>query len=467
MKIDINIETQLEAIWKKIGLGDEEIENEYSAISQKLQDLFISILIDFTTISDNLERKVEEIESKIYHYNHLIGGSDDMIKIDVKQPLKIRYEKANQQLYDLKQTFSARAKNYNSLYELLTNLFEILEIPLKDRGTFKEKGEDVSPEKIEEAGRLVFELNEAVDIRQKKMSLIIKELSELREKMRLKPVEMPPTLGTKTISQYEEELNYLDNLYKNCIKEKKKAINQIHQVEDFFSIESPNFVVESEKSENIDFCDEKELDQLLKYLEELQKEKSKQAPEFIEEDKQILLDLYQELHIQKPSIQEFPALYYRTNVTNSNSNSSFTYRNKSIGNTENNNNNILIKDHLEVLDELENEIERLNKYKDETEAIRIFLLQRDRIINFSKKKPKKFLSFNQIVANEKMVSVDLPIINIRLEPLLEDYLKKNKVPFLWDGKDVLIEIKSQNANFKEKSGMVHNRYVSSITCSKK
>lgn len=463
MKIEINIETQLEAIFKKIGFDDDEIDNEYSTISQKVQDLFISILSEFTTILDNLKRKVENIESKIYHYNHLIGGSDDSIQIDVKQPLKIRYEKANQQLNELKKIFSTRSENYNSSYDLLTKLFDILEIPLKDRQNFKEKGTDVSVEKIEETENLVFELTEAINIRQKKMDIIISELNELHKKLRLKPVEKPTTLGTTTISQYEEELNYLNTLYQNSIKEKKRTIDQIHQIEEFFSIESPSFVIESEKSENMSFCDDEELDRLLKYLEELQIEKSKQVPEFIEKNKQILLDLYDELHISKPSIQEFPALYYvPTKNRDEGSNNDF-----SSSSFITDANYIFLNGNFEVLDELEKEIEKLNRFKDETKVIRNYLLHRDRIINMSKKKPKKYLSFNQIVANEKMVDVDLPIINIRLEPLLEEYEKNNKTPFLWEGRDVLKEIKNQNANFKFNTSVVHKRFVTSIKNSKK
>lgn len=463
MKIEINIETQLEAIFKKIGFDDDEIDNEYSTISQKVQDLFISILSEFTTILDNLKRKVENIESKIYHYNHLIGGSDESIQIDVKQPLKIRYEKANQQLNELKKIFSTRSENYNSSYDLLTKLFDILEIPLKDRQNFKEKGTDVSVEKIEETENLVFELTEAINIRQKKMDIIISELNELHKKLRLKPVEKPTTLGTTTISQYEEELNYLNTLYQNSIKEKKRTIDQIHQIEEFFSIESPSFVIESEKSENMSFCDDEELDRLLKYLEELQIEKSKQVPEFIEKNKQILLDLYDELHISKPSIQEFPALYYVPNKNrDEGSNNDF-----SSSSFITDANYIFLNGNFEVLDELEKEIEKLNRFKDETKVIRNYLLHRDRIINMSKKKPKKYLSFNQIVANEKMVDVDLPIINIRLEPLLEEYEKNNKTPFLWEGRDVLKEIKNQNANFKFNTSVVHKRFVTSIKNSKK
>lgn len=463
MKIEINIETQLEAIFKKIGFDDDEIDNEYSTISQKVQDLFISILSEFTTILDNLKRKVENIESKIYHYNHLIGGSDESIQIDVKQPLKIRYEKANQQLNELKKIFSTRSENYNSSYDLLTKLFDILEIPLKDRQNFKEKGTDVSVEKIEETENLVFELTEAINIRQKKMDIIISELNELHKKLRLKPVEKPTTLGTTTISQYEEELNYLNTLYQNSIKEKKRTIDQIHQIEEFFSIESPSFVIESEKSENMSFCDDEELDRLLKYLEELQIEKSKQVPEFIEKNKQILLDLYDELHISKLSIQEFPALYYVPNKNrDEGSNNDF-----SSSSFITDANYIFLNGNFEVLDELEKEIEKLNRFKDETKVIRNYLLHRDRIINMSKKKPKKYLSFNQIVANEKMVDVDLPIINIRLEPLLEEYEKNNKTPFLWEGRDVLKEIKNQNANFKFNTSVVHKRFVTSIKNSKK
>lgn len=473
MKIEINIETQLESILKKIGLDDDEIDNEYAIISQKIQDLFITILSDFSTISDNLEKKVEYLESKAIRYNRLIGRSDDSVQIDITQPLKIRYEQANQQLYEFKKTFATRASNYSSLYELLTNLFDILEIPLKDRGIFKEKGTDVSVEKIEEAGNLVFEFKEAVDIRQRRMDNLIKELNELHTKLRLKPVEIPRTLGNSTFQQYENELNYLNDVYQNCIQEKKKAINQIHQIEDFFSIESPSFVIESEKSENLSYCDEEELDHLLKYLNELQKEKTKQIPEFIEKEKQIIFDLYQELHIQIPSIQEFPALYYRP----SSNSKSLNYNVKgndlkdqieskdSLYITEKN--NLFLNGNFDVLNELDAKIENLTKFKEETEVIRNYLLQRDRILNISKKRPKKNLSFNQVVAYEKMITVDLPIINIQLEPLLEDYEKNNQTPFLWEGNDVLSEIKLQNSNFKERTGMVHKRYVTSISNSKK
>ncbi|KAK8887372.1 carboxypeptidase C prc1 [Tritrichomonas musculus] len=453
MKIEINIEPQLEAIWRKVGFSDDEIDNEYATISKKVQDLFISILSDFTTISDNLEKKVEALESKVYHYNHLIGESNESFHVDSNQSLKFRYEQASQQLYDLRKTFSSRTKNYNSLYDILTNLFNILEIPPEKRGTFKEKGVDVSNEKIEEAANLVFELKETVDFRQKKMEVIIEELNDLHQRLRLKPVDMPETLGDATLSQYEEELNYLNDIYLNSIAEKKRAISQIHQIEDFFSMKSPEFVIESEKDDNISYCDEVELDSLLKYLKELQEEKAKQAPEFIEQDKQILLDLYHELHIPTPSIQEFPELYYKTNNRN---------RNK-----KKNRNDILMDGSFDALNVLEKEIEKLARFKEETSVIRKYLLQRDRIISMSKQKPKKYLSFNQVIANEKMLTADLPIINIQLEPLLEEFERNNGTPFIWDGEEVLQTVRKENSKFKEKTGMVHSRFVSSATSKKK
>ncbi|OHT08198.1 hypothetical protein TRFO_23343 [Tritrichomonas foetus] len=422
MKIEVNIEPELEQLFKTIGLTDEEIDNEYEKINIKVQNLFSKILADISDEVSSLTEKVENVENELISFHKKIGN-EDSLNIDTTQNLKYRYDYATNTLANLKKDSRKQISNYDNLFVAMTRLFNILEI--EDRRSFGNRGEDCSQERIDQTAQLVDTMTEIVTARNAEMDELMLDLEELHELLKMDPPVRPKTLSDKAFQEVQQQRDQLDSLYEELIAIKKRNLQQIRQAEKIFEKEPADF----DESECVN---QEELDILSNYLNELEAEKSTQIPEFIEKIKHQIEDLWDVLNMRIPYEDDFPEFYSQEETP-------------------------------EVLQALENEACRLENIKDQTVQIRKLLVQRDRIINDSKKKPSKALSISQIVANGKKMTVDLPILNGQLQPLLQEYLDNNGGPFLWGGKDLLPVVSDPKNKMLEKVNTIPKRYVSKQT----
>ena len=145
MKIEVNIENQLEEIWAKIGMTDDEIEREYDDLNEKVQALFRELLKKHLHEVHELTREAEKIEADLAQRYRNYGVEESII-VNEREPLRIRISRANERIESLEKEMETQKKEFHILYENLTKAFNTLEV--KERGDFQEEGENFSRAKI-------------------------------------------------------------------------------------------------------------------------------------------------------------------------------------------------------------------------------------------------------------------------------------------------------------------------------
>ena len=395
MKIEVNIEPQLEELWNIIGLSKREMQSELRDVKVSILQHFQKIVNDWRARVDDLTNKVEEVEEELITF-HRNCGSKEKLRINMNNTLNDRYDYAMTKLTDLKKRSARNIENYDLLYDALTKLFDILEI--ENRGTFAEKGTKFTPERIAQTAELVDKMKEVVDERSPLMDALYDEVKDLHYKLRMKPVKKPKQLSDRVFQSMEADKNTCQDLYKSLYNTKRMTIRQIRKFEKVAEQE-PVLLDETE------CVDQKEVDHLLEMLEKFEHEKDAHLPEFIKHTKDEIESLWKELHIFPPDENQFPEFYNG-------------------------------EDTIETLDRLEFEVENLDKYRDETEVLRKLCQQRNKIIDDSRKKPSKTVSFQQVLANNKRLAEDLPILNQKLEEACKQYEETHGKPFLWDNINV-------------------------------
>lgn len=304
MKIEINIEAQLEEIWRDIGLKPNDIEKEYQNLNERVQELFKQFLRDNyqrrQALYDELEttqKDIADIQRKFALPPKELPQADSMPLVDKVRSLQL-------QLKTLQASTSNQKHEFESLFSQLTRCFEILEI--NDRGDFEELGDDYSKEKIERMSQFLEKMKSDINERTPEMQKLFLELQELRATLKLEPLEDTDKLGDQTFDAFEAErekyIKKRDKNYRKCQK-LYIEINRLEKVIGKNEMTQPNF----------DDISDNHVTLLKNKLRQLDYEKETRTPEYINSLKITLLQLWKDLHIKVPSKATFP-YYYSTNL---------------------------------------------------------------------------------------------------------------------------------------------------------
>ncbi|KAH0795694.1 microtubule associated protein [Histomonas meleagridis] len=417
MKIDVNIEEQVEELWKQIGLSNEEIEQEYQNINEQVRILFGEILQHYTDQYNSIKKETEETESAIQLHIKRFDMDEIYEQIDPSQTLRARLKNAKKQLKSLQSETSEQEKEFRESYESLEKCFNILEV--KDRGEFSTEGDDFSYERIDRMESLLADLQSDISERRPQVEDLIKEINSFQTRLGINKTPIPATLGDSTIRSLETERDNLDYLCHTNEQKVKDLLHEITRIESVIRRSPPV----SPDTKNVS---DSRIASLNEKLENLQKEKDKMLPEFIEASKKQLLRLWGELHIPVPTVSDFPFIY-----------------------TTQNNKRTLIA--------LESEVRRLENIKESSAPMIALIMEREEILTKQKKLNETASDPNRLTSRRanaasalmeeerlrKKITVDLPKIHEKLIPMLMEYEDTFGEPFLWDGENLLEIVKEQ------------------------
>ncbi|KAK8889058.1 carboxypeptidase C prc1 [Tritrichomonas musculus] len=415
MKIEINIEAQLEEIWRDIGLKPNDIEKEYQNLNERVQELFKQFLRDNyqrrQALYDELEttqKDIADIQRKFALPPKELPQADSMPLVDKVRSLQL-------QLKTLQASTSNQKHEFESLFSQLTRCFEILEI--NDRGDFEELGDDYSKEKIERMSQFLEKMKSDINERTPEMQKLFLELQELRATLKLEPLEDTDKLGDQTFDAFEAErekyIKKRDKNYRKCQK-LYIEINRLEKVIGKNEMTQPNF----------DDISDNHVTLLKNKLRQLDYEKETRTPEYINSLKITLLQLWKDLHIKVPSKATFP-YYYSTNLNK------------------------------RTLIALENEVLRLETIKQQIQPTLELINDRQSIIDeyeklqteqennakrLTNRKSGAAMALLEEERIRKQYTYKLPKIHEQLIPLLEEYKENYGEPLLWDGEDLLEQV---------------------------
>ena len=123
MKIDINIESQLEEIWHRIGLDDDEVEDQYQEFNRRIQELCKQFLQENIDKINELQKQAEEAEEdiRIHIKRFNLDASEDF---DESMPLRERIKEAQEKLMMLQEDTHEQEETFISTYNQMKECFE-------------------------------------------------------------------------------------------------------------------------------------------------------------------------------------------------------------------------------------------------------------------------------------------------------------------------------------------------------
>ena len=430
MKIEINIEQQLEDLWRRLGLESDEIESQYRDLNERIEELCKIFLQENLDRFEELQKQAEEVEEDVRQHIKRFGMDCDD-EIDETQPILVRIQNARAELESLTEETGEQEDEFNAAFKEITECFDILEMDEEDRGEFATEGEDFSFNKIDRMNALLIELRAEIADREPKMRELADEIHELHEKLALEEFQVPETLGNQTFVELEKYRDELSDKLTHNREEAYQLMKEIRRIENILKCKKT-------PSDNFDICGDAVVEKLKLRLDTLNKEKENNIPMFIEAYKNHLTELWEELHIPQPSASDFPFIY----------NSAPNKR---------------------TLVALEAEVHRIENLKEHIEPMLDLIATREEILgqynrlNMSSADSTRLMSRRGVSASSlieeerirKRFTNELPKIHAKLIPQLEEYQATFGEPFLWDGEDLLEVVREMHQ--KEEASMLQSK----------
>ena len=428
MKIEVNIEAQLEEIWQRIGLDNDKIEESYDELNRRVQQLFRSFLKENVEKAKELTQQAEEIEDavRLHIKQYNLDVPDE---IDESLPLLLRIESAKERLKELEDETRAQQEEYMAAFTELAECFDALGI--QDRGEFAEAGTDFGWEKIDRMTEKVKELKIEIEEKKPEMDDLYDEINELRSNLGMKEAEPPRNLSAKAFKEAEEERDELKQHLQDNKAEIKKLIKDVRWLERVLKMRQST-------PDSARVFSDANVAKLRERMSMLEKQKEDHIPELIEAMKKELLGLWEDLHIPVPTATDFPFVY----------NCAANKR---------------------TLVALESEVLRLENLKQQIEPMLDLIAAREEIlaqynkmssmsIDSSRLTSRRGRAASMLIEEErikKRYNVELPKIHAKLIPMLEDYEEMYGEPFIWDGEDLLHVVTEMHR--KEEEAMSQSR----------
>ena len=405
MKIEVNIEEQLEQIWNEIGLSPQEIEDNYAELNKRVQNLFMEFLREQLRRRKQLLADVQKRETEVETIVHQFALKDNK-KLDKSLTLKQRLRESMLEGEKLKVETSKQRKTVEYLYSKMVTCFEILEI--EDRGDYATLGGDFSDGRRQNMEAFLERMQQDITERGPQKEALLEEVRKLQAALHIPEEDDDGKLGDQTFDRLEAEKVELAARVEKNTKKCKRLFKHIQQLE---------AALHSTVTTQPDYSDvsDYKVTQLHNKVKQLDGEKEVKTPEYIGHLKRKLLEMWKELHMKIPTKEQFPQAY-----------------------SENPNKRTLVA--------LENEIFRLEALKQQLEPTLRLIEERERLLQdyeemerenqrarLSRSKP----SMRDSERTRRRYSGRLPRIHRELIQRLEQYQRDYGEPLLWDGEDLL------------------------------
>lgn len=436
MKIEVNIEAQLEEIWQRIGLDNDKIEEFYDDLNKRVQQLFRSFLKENVKKAQELAQEAEEAEEAVrLHIKQYNLNEPD--EIDESLPLLIRIASAKERLKELEDETRAQQEEYTAALAELTECFDMLDID--DRGEFGEDAADFGWDKIDRMTEKVKQLRTEIEEKKPAMDDICDEINELRRNLGMEEADPPRCLSDQAFKDAEDERDELRQHLHDNKTEITKLIKEVRWLERVLKMRQST-------PDSARVFSDANLAKLRDRLRTLEKQKDDHIPELVEAMKKELLALWEDLHIPVPTATDFPFVYN-------------------------------CQANKRTLVALESEVMRLENLKQQIEPMLDLIAAREEIlsqqnklqsmsIDSSRLTSRRGRAASMIIEEErirKRYNVELPKIHAKLIPMLEEYEEMYGEPFIWDGEDLLQVVSEMHR--KEEEAMSQSRMSRRSTAS--
>ena len=415
MKINVNIEEELEELWAEMGLTPEQIEEQWNILSQKIEILIQSFLKETHDKVQNLRQEAEKVETQVVQQMKFFDLGDDY-GLNSQAPLIKRIDIAKRRLNNLVEATADQKEDFDKCYEELQHCFDLLEI--EDRGEFADKGENYGINKIDAMTDKTNELQAKIVENQSEVNELCEQLTDLHDILELEKFVKPKTCGDPTLESLHSEIEELTAKYEKNFADANQTLKEIHRLE--------RLLGEKQTSQKLVLFGDPTVKSLHERLDYLNDEKEKKLDYYVETLKKELLRLWGELHMETPEKTEFPFFYTKHPTKR-------------------------------TLVALESEVLRLERLKESIEPLMNLIAQRQEIIdaydNIQKLglKPEMYQSRKSSAASaiaqegrvRRRYEVELPKLHDQMIHLLQDYQDTYGEPLIWDGKNLLEEISAQ------------------------
>lgn len=409
MRIEVNIEAQLEELWRRMGIDEDQIEEFYEELNQRVQDLFKAFLKEnlekIQELTNQAEAAEEELRLQIERFN-----LDEDAQVDESAPLLARIDAAKRKLKELEKETKGQKEEYVTTFEELRDCFDTLGI--EDRGEFAELGKDFGWEKIDRMTERIKRLKAEIEERRPKMDEICDEINELRVMLGMEEIDPRETLSDRQFQEAEYER---DELREHVQKNKEEVLKLAKDVR---WLERALKKKES-ATDGLTVVSDDTVNMLRARLAELERQKDDHVPELIDAMRKELLQLWADMHVPVPSATEFP----------------FVYKGPI---------------NRRTLVALESEVLRLENLKQHISPMLDLIAAREEILTQYKQltsaaaDPSRLTSRRgkaaSVVAEEdrirKRYNIELPKIQARLLEQLQEYEETFGERFMWDGEDL-------------------------------
>ena len=393
-----------------MGIDDDQIEQFYEELNQRVQDLFKAFLKENFEKIQELTRQAEAAESELRHQIERFN-LDDGPSVDESLPLLTRIEAAKTKLKEREKETKAQKDEYLATFAELKECFDVLET--KDRGEFAEPGKDFGWEKIDRMTEKVKKLKIEIERRRPKMDEICDEINELRVMLGMDEIDPREKLSDREFKEAEEERDELRQRVQKNKEEIMKLAKDVRWLERALKMKQS-------ATEGITAVSDETIRMLKARLAQLEKEKDDHVPELIDAMRKELLSLWADMHVPVPSATEFPFVYKGPN-------------------------------NKRTLVALESEVLRLENLKQHISPMLDLIAAREEILaqykqlSTAQNDPSRLTSRRgkaaSVIVEEdrirKRYNVELPKINAKLLEQLQDYEETFGERFLWDGQDLL------------------------------
>ncbi|EAY03999.1 hypothetical protein TVAG_195920 [Trichomonas vaginalis G3] len=413
MKVDLRIEEQLDELFSQMGLTEEQVNEQYKLLMEKIEGLCCDFLnqtyqkvCDFKNEAEGIEKQIRELEE--------FSGVQSGYKMNPSASLNERIDSAKVYLNDLTEITATQKNEFEQLYVKLNTCFNKLEIT--ERGEFAEKGDIFRSDKIELISNKINELDSIISENEEIVNNLSKKLTELHNLLGLEQFVKPETCGDPTIESLQDELQELTDQYNNNYEDSQATIKEIRRLE--------RLLGKRVSSQRITVFSDAAVSDLHKRLDDLNEEKEQNLGQVVESLKNELLRLWGELNMETPSKSSFPFFYASS-------------------------------PNKRTLIALESEVLRLENLKESIQPLLALIAQRDDIINSYNDQsaiandPGRLTSRRGGVASSLMqeervrrrYANELPKIHEQMVGMLEDYEETYGEPFMWNGVNLLEEIR--------------------------
>ena len=414
MKIEVNIEEQLEQIWNEIGLSGQEIEDNYTELNQRVQNLFMEYLREQLKRRKHLLAEVEAKETEVEQIVHQFALKGTK-PLDKSLSLKQRLRESQLREVKLKAETAKQREAIESLYEKLVACFEILEV--EDRGDYETLGTDFSDRRKQHMTAFLDRMQEDIDERRPQKQELLSEIHKLQDILHVPVEEDDGKLGDQTFDRLEaEKVSLASRIEKN-----KKKIRRLYKHIQQLEAALHGRITTQPDYDNIS---DYKVTQLHNKLKQLDGEKEVKTPEYIGYLKRRLLELWKEMHMKVPTKSQCPHAY-----------------------SEEPNKRTLLA--------LENEVFRLEALKTQIDPMLRLLEEREQVLKEYEDTERESQMLRMSRASKpsmrdaekarRQYLTRLPKINKELIAKLEQYQRDYGEPLIWDGEDLLQTIRKAQA----------------------